>query len=121
MTDPDLFRKCFTAKMLYGSEVKVGKIEIEEKNIIDARLERKATAIVELKVFNMALESDVIEWNLTLPDNDITYLNEFFDGAVDENDPSKSFSLVDFIKGMFYGGVVSEKLNPNYILISKKG
>lgn len=121
MTDSDLFRQCFTAKMLYGSEVKVGKIEIEEKNIIDARLERKATAIVELKVFNMALESDVIEWNINLPDNDITYLNEFFEGAVNENDPSKSFSLVDFIKGMFYGGVVNEKLNPNYILISKKG
>lgn len=121
MTDPDLFRKCFAAKMLYGSEVKVGKIEIEEKNIIDARLERKATAIVELKVFNMALESDVIEWNINLPDNDITYLNEFFEGAVNENDPSKSFSLVDFIKGMFYGGVVNEKLNPNYILISKNG
>lgn len=121
MTDSALFRQCFTAKMLYGSEVKVGKIEIEEKNIIDTRLERKATAIVELKVFNMALESDVIEWNITLPDNDITYLNQFFDGAVDENDPSKSFSLIDFIKGMFYGGVISEKLNPNYILISKKG
>lgn len=66
----------------------------------------------------MALESEVIEWTLKLPDQDITKLSPFM-GAKDEKDVSKTFSLEDFIEGMFYGGVVNKSLKPNYILISQ--
>ena len=69
----------------------------------------------------MAVDSEVLEWTLELPDTDYTLFNEYFDGAFDENDPTKSFSVMDFVKGIFYGGVVNKKLEPNYILISKKG
>ena len=69
----------------------------------------------------MATDSEVIEWNLELPDTDYTLFNQFFDGAVSEGDPSKSYSVLDFVKGMFQGSVVTKKLSPNYILISKKG
>ena len=94
-------------------------IEYQIQNITEKNLVRTAYAIVDLKVFNMATDSEVIEWTLQLPDLDITEFAPYLD-AIDENDVTKSYSLKDFIKGMFYGGVVNKSLEPNYILISKK-
>lgn len=68
----------------------------------------------------MATDSEVIEWNLELPDTDYTLFSPFFENATSENDPTKSYSVLDFIKGMFQASVVNKKLSPNYILISKK-
>ena len=48
----------------------------------------------------MATESEVLVWNLNLPDTDYTLFYEFFDGAINENDVTKSYSVNDFIKGM---------------------
>ena len=115
----DIFPQAFQCKALYGSEVKVGNIEYQIQNITDKELVRTAYAIVDLKVCNMALESEVIEWTLQLPDLDITEFAPYLD-STDENDVTKSYSLENFIKGMFYGGVVNKSLKPNYILISKK-
>ena len=67
----------------------------------------------------MPSDSEVIEWTLQLPDLDITDFAPYL-GAVSESDIAKSYSLEDFIKGMFYGGVVNDTLKHNYILISKK-
>lgn len=122
LTDKRYFSKAFKASAKYGSEIKVGKIDIAVKNITgdDKQLKRIAIATVELKVFNMATESDVIEWNLELPNTDYTLFSQFFDGADKEEDPTKSYSVLDFIKGMFYGSVVTKDLRPNFILISKK-
>jgi len=115
----DIFPQAFQCKALYGSEVKVGNIEYQIQNITDKNLIRTAYAIVDLKVCNMAMESEIIEWTLQLPDLDITEFAPYLDGT-DENDVTKSYSLENFIKGMFYGGVVNKSLKPNYILISKK-
>ena len=67
----------------------------------------------------MATESEVLVWNLNLPDTDYTLFYEFFDGAINENDVTKSYSVNDFIKGMFYGGVLNTQPSENYILVSK--
>ncbi|MCQ2262068.1 MAG: hypothetical protein MJZ42_02815 [Bacteroidales bacterium] len=123
MSDKLYFSKAFKASAKYGSEIKIGNIQIKEQPITVStkELKRTATATVELKVFNMATDSEVIEWNLELPDTDYTLFNQFFDGATNENDPSKSYTVIDFVKGMFQGSVVTKNLSPNYILISKKG
>lgn len=118
-TKEEIFPQSFQCRALYGSEVKVGNIEYQIQNITEKNLVRTAYAIVDLKVFNMATDSEVIEWTLQLPDLDITEFAPYLD-AIDENDVTKSYSLKDFIKGMFYGGVVNKSLEPNYILISKK-
>ena len=118
ITKEELFKKAFTYKPLYGSEVKVGNVTFDIQNITDKVLKRRAIATVDLKIFNMATESEVIEWNLQLPELDITEFAPYL-GATDENDVTKSFSIEDFIKGMFYGGVVNKTLSSNYILISK--
>ena len=67
----------------------------------------------------MPQDADVIEWSLVLPDLDITRFSPFL-GATSENDRAKTYSLENFLKGMFYGGVVNDTLRPNYILVSKK-
>lgn len=108
----------FKAKALYGSNVKVDNIKLEIKNITQQDLKRKATAIVDLKIFDLATDSEVIEWTLELPDTDVTLFSPFL-GATQESDVTGSYSLDRFIKGMFYGGVVNKPLNNNYILISK--
>lgn len=115
----DVFRKSFQVEALYGSVVKVGDIKIETQNITNKELKRVSTAIVDLKVCNMSTDSEVLRWTLELPDTDYTLFNEYFENALDENDPTQSYSVIDFVKGMFYGGVVNKKLEPNYILISK--
>ena len=110
MTDEEHFKAAFgTPKAIYGSNVSVSDIEIDKKNSV---------ATVKLKVFNMVMDSEVLEWGLNLPDKDYTLMSEFFEGATDPNDPTKSFSVKDFCEGMF-GGLTNE-IKPNYILISKK-
>lgn len=113
------FREAFKVKPLYGSNVEVGRVELVIKNITDKELVRTATAISEVKIFDMPQDSEVLEWSMELPDTDYTLFSPYFDGAVDEADATKSYSLADFVKGIFYCGVVNKTLKPNYILISK--
>ncbi len=113
------FKNAFKLKALYGSNVEVGKVDFDIKNITGKELIRTATAIAEVKVFDMAMDSEVLEWTLELPDTDYTLFSPYFDGAISEADVVKSYSVADFVKGIFYGGVVNKTLKPNYILISK--
>lgn len=114
-----IFRKSFSIRPTYGSQVNIGNISYDINTKKNNQLEREAIANVELKVFNMATESEVLVWNLNLPDTDYTLFYEFFDGAINENDVTKSYSVNDFIKGMFYGGVLNTQPSENYILVSK--
>lgn len=116
--DTTYFNKAFKAKMLHGSSVKVGNVELDVNNIVNKYMRRKATAIVDLQVSDMADDSDVIEWTLTLPDIDFSNFLPYL-GATSEGDLTKSYSLEGFIKGIFYGGVVNSDLPSNYILVSK--
>lgn len=119
ITREDIFPQAFQCKATYGSEVIVGDIKYFVQNITNKKLDRTAYAEVDLKLCNMATDSEVIEWTLQLPDLDVSEFAPYL-GASNENDVTKSYSLEDFIKGMFYGGVVNNSLKPNYILISKK-
>lgn len=122
IADKNVFAQSFKAIPKYGSEVKVGNIEIKAENVTGDKqeLKRKATAIVKLYVYNMATDSEVIEWTLDMPDTDYVLFGDYFDNSTGEGDPSKSYSLIDFVKGIFQGGIVNKKLTPNYILVSKK-
>lgn len=120
IADADILRDYFTAECKYGSQVEIGDISIDVKKKTETHvLHRTATATIDLKLFDMATDSEVIEWTLNLPDTEYTLFGPFVEGAVDESDITKSYSVDRFIKGMFYGGVVNKPLNKNYILISK--
>lgn len=118
VADTAVLRKSFKCTALYGSNVSVGDVKVNVQNITDRQLNRTAIATVQLKVFDLAMDSEVIEWNLELPDNDVSRLQRFF-GAWGEGDLTKTFSIENFITGIFYGGVTNKTLKPNYILISK--
>lgn len=122
MTNESIFSDALKVKSVYGSEIEVSNINIDVKDISgqDKQLNRTAVATVDLKIFNMPTDSEVIEWTLDLPDTNYALFNEFFDGATDENDPNKSYSVLDFLKGVFQGGIVTHDMKPNYILISKE-
>ncbi len=117
MEDTTYFKKAFKCETVYGSNVSVGNVKIDVQNITNRELNRTAVATVELKLYDMAMDSEVIKWSLELPDLDIVKFAPFF-GDV-ESDPTKSYSLDSFIRGIFYGGVTNKTLKPNYILISK--
>ncbi|MBR5377886.1 MAG: hypothetical protein IK135_02075 [Bacteroidales bacterium] len=118
LTDKSYFINAFKAKTLYGTTFVVDDVNIAVKNITDKQLKRTAEAMVRLKLFNMPTDSDVIEWTLELPEGDYTLFGQFCD-ATTEEDVTKSYSIEDFLVGMFYGGVVNTTLKPNYILVSK--
>lgn len=118
MADTTYFKNAFKCEALYGSNVEVGNIKIEVQNITKKKLERTAIANVQLKVYDFALESEVIKWTLELPDMDCQKFGRFM-GAISEADNTKTFSLEGFIGGIFYGGITSKSLKDNYILISK--
>ena len=121
MTNPDCFRSSFKAKTVYGSDLKVGNIDIKVDNITGKNhiLKREAVAKVDLLLYNMVTDSEVVEWTLDIPQTNYFLFSEFFNNATNPNDPSKSYSLLDFINGIFHGGIVSTDLKNNYILISK--
>lgn len=120
MADESYLRDALKVKALYGSKVEVGNIKFDVKNITEKELKRTAIATIDLKVYNMlANDADVIEWTLELPDSEVSRFTRFF-GATSENDVTKSYSVDEFLKGIFYGGVINKSIKPNYILISKQ-
>lgn len=120
MADEEYLRETLKIRALYGSKVELGNIQFDVKNTIGKELKRTAVATINLKVYGMlANDADVIEWTLELPDSDTSRFTPFF-GAISENDVTKSYSIDDFLKGIFYDGVINKSIKPNYILISKQ-
>lgn len=122
MADSAYVREALKVKTLYGSKITVGNIKVETQDIDpqQKKVKRTATATIDLKVSYMPQDADVIEWTFELPDTDYTKFARFFDNATDEADPAKSYSVLNFMKGIFQGGTVNSVLDKNYILVSRE-
>lgn len=123
ITEKGFFEKCFFIKPTYGSLVNVKNIEIHIDNFNNKELKRNAYAEVLISVTNIPQDAEVLEWyiNTDAIDMNTSLMDRFF-GAVSENDRTKSYSVDNFIKGMFQGGIIVKSSDKhNYILISKKG
>lgn len=118
-SDEDVLRKCLKVKAVYGSEMEIGKINISTNNHNQKKLERLAIASVELKLWNMPMESDVIEWSLEHPEYSVTDTFMQIQNAGTEADLTGSFSLANFIQGVFQAVQNHWNQEPNRILISK--
>lgn len=121
MADEDIFKKCFSIKANYGSNVTVDEIDVEVDNFNQKELKRNAYAKVKVKVTNMANDAEVLEWYLDIEkaESSITLFEPYLNAA-SVNDRNKTYSLENFIKGMFQGGVVNKSSDKhNYVLISK--
>ena len=115
----EAFRESFVVKSCYGSSVSVGKVSIDVNNHDNRELRRKATAKVELKIYDMFTESDVIEWTLNHPDHSVTLDFTNIMAATAENDYTGSFSVDRFVAGVFNAIQNHWDETPNRILISK--
>lgn len=118
-SDENVLRECLKVKSTYGSNTEIGKINIVTDNHYNKRFERKAVALVELKLWNMPMDADVIEWYLDHPEFSMTDTFVKIQNAPAENDLSGSFSLANFIQGLFKAVQNEWDKVPNRILISK--
>lgn len=119
ITNEEAFRGYFSVKSSYGSEVNVGNVKIDVNNHFNKQFKRKAEATVELQIFNMYTESDVIEWTLNHPEFSVTQEFTNIMSAEKENDYDGSFSLDKFVSGVFNAVQNHWDTTPNRILISK--
>lgn len=118
-SDEDVLRECLKVKAAYGSEMEIDKINISTNNHNQKKLERLAVASVELKLWNMPMEADVIEWSLDHPEYSVTDTFMQIQNAAAEADLTGSFSLANFIQGVFQAVQNHWNQEPNRILISK--
>lgn len=118
-SDEDVLRECLKVKAAYGSEMEIGKINISTNNHNQKKLERLAVASVELKLWNMPMEADVIEWSLDHPEYSVTDTFMQIQNAAAEADLTGSFSLANFTQGVFQAVQNHWNQEPNRILISK--
>ncbi len=118
-SDEDTFRECLKVKTAYGSDIEIGKVDIVADNHYNKKLERRAVASVELKLWDMPMDADVIEWTLDYPEYSVTDTFLQIQNATEEKDLTGSFSLVNFVHGMFQAVQNTWDKEPNRILISK--
>ena len=120
ITNEDAFKESLAVKSCYGSSVSIGKVSIDVNNHFNKELRRNATAKVELKIYNMFTESDVVEWTLNHPDYSVTLDFTNIMAATVENDYTGSFSVDRFVSGVFNAIQNHWDETPNRILISKR-
>lgn len=120
IADESVLRNLLNVKAIYGSNVSVGDIKVEVDNHYQKEFLRKATAIFDLKVYDMyAAKSDVIEWSLNHPEYQESQWFSNIISSNSERDLSGSFSMDKFIGGCFNAIQNHWDSTPNKILISK--
>lgn len=122
--DGDILKDCFKAKAVYGSSVDV-ELLTDEDHLVDNHaykgdFKRLAYADYLVKLYNVALDDEVIEWTFTNKPFDGRYLMNFntIINADQENDLSGSFSFNKFIEGCFNARLNTFDENPVRILVS---
>lgn len=120
----EVLKDCLKAKAVYGSSVDVQLLSGEDHLVDDhaykGDFKRKSYADYLIKLYNVALDDEVIEWTFTNKPFDGRYLIDFntIINAENENDLSGSFSFNKFIEGCFNARLNSFDEKPVRILIS---
>lgn len=120
----EVLKDCLKAKAVYGSSVDVqllcGEDHLVDDHAYKGDFKRKSYADYLIKLYNVALDDEVIEWTFTNKPFDGRYLIDFntIINAENENDLSGSFSFNKFIEGCFNARLNSFDETPVRILIS---
>ena len=124
VVDADVLKDCFNAKAVYGSSVDV-ELLTDDEHLVDnhaykGEFKRVSYADYLVKLYNVALDDEVIEWTFTNKPFDGRYLMNFntIINADQENDLSGSFSFNKFIEGCFNARLNTFDENPVRILVS---
>lgn len=122
--DADILKDCFKAKAAYGSSVDV-ELLTDEDHLVDdhaykGEFKRRSYADFLVKLYNVDLDDEVVEWTFTNKPFDGRYLMDFntIINADQENDLSGSFSFNKFIKGCFNARLNTFDEIPVRILVS---
>lgn len=122
--DTDVLKDCLTAKAVYGSSVDVelltGDDHLVDDHAYKGEFKRKSFADYIIKLYNVALDDEVIEWTFTNKPFDGRYLMDFntIINAENENDLSGTFSFNKFIEGCFNARLNTFDESPVRILVS---
>lgn len=122
--DADVLKDCFKAKSVYGSSIDVELLTDDEHLVDDhaykGEFKRVAYADYRVKLYNFALDDEVVEWTFTNKPFDGRYLVDFntIIGAEQESDLSGSFSFNKFIEGCFNARLSTCDEIPVRILVS---
>lgn len=124
VVDADVLKECFKAKALYGSSVDV-ELLTDEDHLVDdhaykGEFKRVSYADFLVKLYNVALDDEVVEWSFTNKPFDGRYIITFNNiiSAQDENDLSGSFSFNKFLEGCFNARLNTFDDEPVRILVS---
>ena len=117
-TDKDVMQRSFKISSLNGTKVTVDSISYEIKNVVDNQLKRDATAFVHISVHQMPYDCDILKWYLDIPVTDNSRFAHLFTDT--PNSLEQTFSLKEFIIGMFRASLVCTYGKENYIHISKQ-
>lgn len=124
VVDADILKDCFMAKALYGSSVDV-ELLTDEDHLVDdhaykGEFKHMSYADYLVKLYNVALDDEVVEWSFTNKPFDGRYVITFNNiiSAQQENDLSGSFSFNKFLEGCFNARLNTFDDEPVRILVS---
>lgn len=122
--DADVLKDCFKVNAVYGStvdfELLTGDEHLVDNHSYKGDFKRVAYADYLVKLYNVALDDEVVEWTFTNKPFDGRYLMDFntIISSNQENDLSGSFSFNKFIEGCFNARLNTFDENPVLILVS---
>lgn len=118
-TDPKVLKDAFKIKSLNGARVKIDSISYEVSDVTsDKQLQRDVTANIRVSVESMPMDCDILVWNIDVPYTDISKFAPYFTDT--PNSMQQTYSIKEFIIGMFRASLVCNRGGDNYIHISKK-
>ena len=122
--DADILKDCFKAKAAYGSmvdfELLTDKDHLVDDHAYKGEFKRYSYADYLVKLYNVALDDEVVEWSFVNKPFDGRYLMDFntIITSNNENDLSGSFSFNKFLEGCFNARLNTCDETPVRILVS---
>jgi len=116
-TDSVLLKECLHFESQNGAQVVIDSISFDVQNIIDKQLQRDVMAKVHISVTQMPYDCDILTWNLDIPATNTSKLQHLFTDI--PNSLNQTFSIKEFITGMFRESLVCKEGKDNYIHIAK--
>ena len=116
-TSKDVLKKSFHISSMNGSSVVVDSITYDIKNVVNNELKRDVTAKIHVRVKNMPAACDILKWSIAIPYTDDTVLQTLFTDT--PNSVEQTYSIREFIIGMFRASLTCTGGKENYIHLSK--
>lgn len=119
IADEVILKENLKIRAVYGSSVELGEVRVLTDNHYNKELKRLAVASVRVKVTDMLLDNEVLEWHLDHPEYLRSREFETIINCPEESNLTGSFSMNQFVEGLFAASQNRWDREPRRILISK--